>query len=340
MPRSWRREYNEERPKRILDGLTPAEYARRLREKAITIPENSQSRVLLRVGERHYPQKKDRCGSMLHGESTLKSLMTIAGRALLAAGVIGLGILELVNGVFVRKWQPVPADIPMRQWAVWVSGLLLLACGAGLLLPRASRPAALALTLFLASWIVVLHGPLIAAQPGSLLAWGYLCGVLTMATGTLALWAMLPSRSSNERADGSSRVRTLKVARLLMAPALVLFGISHIINAQSATTLVPSWLPVRTGLVYFTGCAHIGAGFALIAGFLAPLAAVLEAAMMSSFVLLVDIPRFAGGLVHGPPWAISFETAMTGAVWIVAASLRGPTAHRSINASRPVPAAE
>jgi putative transposase len=38
---TWRREYNEERPKRVLDGLTPAEYARRLREKLITIPENS-----------------------------------------------------------------------------------------------------------------------------------------------------------------------------------------------------------------------------------------------------------------------------------------------------------
>jgi putative transposase len=38
---TWRREYNEERPKRVLDGLTSAEYARRLREKLITIPENS-----------------------------------------------------------------------------------------------------------------------------------------------------------------------------------------------------------------------------------------------------------------------------------------------------------
>jgi transposase InsO family protein len=38
---SWRREYNEERPKAVLDGLTPAEYARRLREKVITIPEPS-----------------------------------------------------------------------------------------------------------------------------------------------------------------------------------------------------------------------------------------------------------------------------------------------------------
>ena len=35
---AWRREYNEERPKRVPGGLTPAEYARRLTEKAITIP--------------------------------------------------------------------------------------------------------------------------------------------------------------------------------------------------------------------------------------------------------------------------------------------------------------
>ena len=29
----WRREYNHERPKRVLGGLTPVEYARRLTEK-------------------------------------------------------------------------------------------------------------------------------------------------------------------------------------------------------------------------------------------------------------------------------------------------------------------
>jgi transposase InsO family protein len=35
---TWRREYNEERPKRVLGGLTPAEYARRLTEKVLTMP--------------------------------------------------------------------------------------------------------------------------------------------------------------------------------------------------------------------------------------------------------------------------------------------------------------
>lgn len=37
----WRHEYNEERPKRLLGGLTPTEYARRLKNNLVTIPENS-----------------------------------------------------------------------------------------------------------------------------------------------------------------------------------------------------------------------------------------------------------------------------------------------------------
>jgi transposase InsO family protein len=35
---AWRREYNEERPKKSLGGLTPAQYAKHLAGKAITIP--------------------------------------------------------------------------------------------------------------------------------------------------------------------------------------------------------------------------------------------------------------------------------------------------------------
>jgi len=35
---SWRREYNEERPKKALGGLTPAQYARQLANKSATVP--------------------------------------------------------------------------------------------------------------------------------------------------------------------------------------------------------------------------------------------------------------------------------------------------------------
>ena len=34
---TWRREYNEERPKKALGGLTPAAYARHLAERSATV---------------------------------------------------------------------------------------------------------------------------------------------------------------------------------------------------------------------------------------------------------------------------------------------------------------
>jgi len=40
---AWRREYNDERPKRSLGGLTPAQYAKQLAIKAVTMPEDSKA---------------------------------------------------------------------------------------------------------------------------------------------------------------------------------------------------------------------------------------------------------------------------------------------------------
>jgi transposase InsO family protein len=40
---AWRREYNDERPKKSLGGLTPAQYARQLASKAVTMPEDSKA---------------------------------------------------------------------------------------------------------------------------------------------------------------------------------------------------------------------------------------------------------------------------------------------------------
>jgi len=39
----WRREYDEERPKKSLGGLTPAQYAKQLAIKVVTIPKDSNA---------------------------------------------------------------------------------------------------------------------------------------------------------------------------------------------------------------------------------------------------------------------------------------------------------
>jgi putative transposase len=40
---AWRKEYNEERPKRSLGGLTPAQFAKQLAIKALTMPDDSKA---------------------------------------------------------------------------------------------------------------------------------------------------------------------------------------------------------------------------------------------------------------------------------------------------------
>jgi transposase InsO family protein len=40
---TWRRDYHEERPKKSLGGLTPAEYAKQLVIKAVTMPDDSKT---------------------------------------------------------------------------------------------------------------------------------------------------------------------------------------------------------------------------------------------------------------------------------------------------------
>jgi transposase InsO family protein len=40
---AWRREYNEERPKKSLGGLTPAAYAKQLAARSLQLPENSNA---------------------------------------------------------------------------------------------------------------------------------------------------------------------------------------------------------------------------------------------------------------------------------------------------------
>lgn len=46
----WRREYNEQRPKKTLGGLTPALYARQMAEKALTLTGGLQVKPLLKAG--------------------------------------------------------------------------------------------------------------------------------------------------------------------------------------------------------------------------------------------------------------------------------------------------
>src|SRR6185437_8323423 len=91
-------------------------------------------------GSRVWPLRHSLAG----GGSDVIRVSTL-GRLLLAGGVSGAAVIGLITHAFVRNWEPVPAGLPLFGSAVWVSGLVLLACGACLLVPRAAPSAAVAL---------------------------------------------------------------------------------------------------------------------------------------------------------------------------------------------------
>ena len=111
------------------------------------------------------------------------------GRLILAVATAGLGVVGLVAGDFIGRWEPVPASVPLHRALAWLSGLVLVACGAGLVGWRTMHASALALALFLLFWIVALHGPLVTAAPGDARRWLYLGEVLAIVCGALMLWA-------------------------------------------------------------------------------------------------------------------------------------------------------
>ena len=238
-------------------------------------------------------------------------LLWSAGRLTLASSILGLGVISLLTSDFIGRWQPVPPSIAAHRPLAWISALILLTCGAGLVAWRTTRVSALALALFLLLWIAVLHAPLVIAAPGDVRLWLYLGEVLAIACGALMLWAT----------TGQERIRL--AARVGFGLSLLTFGASHIASLDLVASVVPSYVPAPVVVTCLTGAAHLAAGAALLANRLPRLAAVLEAAMMSIFAVLINVPDVLLDPRHWASWiTLLAEGALVGAAWTIAAALR------------------
>jgi len=244
--------------------------------------------------------------------------------AVFAATLIGLGILGLINGDFTAIWQPVPKGMPAREALAYLSALIFLAAGIGLLWQRTAALAARVLLASLVLWLLLLR------VPGVVLSftvdyWWSASKTAVMVAGAWMLYVWFATDWDRQRLGFAAGAQGLRIARALYGLALIPFGIAHFLYLDATTVLVPGWLPASpVAWAYFTGAAYIAAGVAVIIGVYGKLAAALSALETGMITLLVWVPIAVAGHPTEFQWAeIVVSVALTAGSWVVADSYRG-----------------
>lgn len=236
-------------------------------------------------------------------DKTAAKIRVIATFAL-AAGLAGLGVLSLIWRDFTLQWEPVPAHFPHRGALAIASGLVLLAAGL-LIVARRTRPWGAALAAgFIGLWVVALHAPRALAHPADLTIWLAVAECAAMASGAFLLF-----RGSGPGAG---------IAVRLFGLCCLVFGASHFVYAKFTAAMVPHWLPMPLVLAYATGAVHALTGLALVLRRWVRLAATIEAAMMTSFVLLVHFPRVAASPIRTEITLLLVALTLSSAAWMAA----------------------
>lgn len=219
------------------------------------------------------------------------------GQGMLAIASAAVAIWCFAYGHFAV--ETLPAWMPLREPWVYGSALVLLAASIGLCFPRTALPSVLAIGVCRAI-MVAIYVPGIIAHPRSMGTWYPFCEALTSLVGAWVLYALL-RRESQGSATGLAGEGAVRAAAVVFGLTCVFYGWSHFLYSGFTASFIPAWIPGHLPLAFFTGAAHMAAGVAIVAGILSGLAALLEAAMMSLFAVLVWVPSFF--MQPRPSWA-------------------------------------
>lgn len=247
--------------------------------------------------------------------------------------LVGLGIIGLVNRTFGPGWEPVPASIPARQVLAYLSDLVYIGCGVGLLLRPTAAFAARVLFVCLLLWLLLLRLPWLAIDP-QVGTWWPASSTSVILGAAWTIYASLATEWDRNRLRLIVGGTGIRIARTLFGVGLIPIGLAHFLYLEATAPLVPAWMQWPVFWSYFTGAAFIAAGLAVIFGILARLAAALAAVQIFLLTVLVWTPRIAAGTMTAFQWnEFVVSILLTACAWVVADFCDDTHLHNVRNAS-------
>lgn len=243
------------------------------------------------------------------------------GSSVFAVGLIAFGVVNLVRLDLVPDIEPLPASVPGRLVMAVLSGVVLVASGAAILVGWRARLGAAVAAQFLTVCVLPLHVAQLVTQPGSGGAWVVAAEVVGLCAAAWMLAATLARDDTPLAGIGAFVARNADVvttvARLGFGASFLVFGWSHFVYHAYVESVIPAWVPAHRFWAYAIGVAHLAAGVSILARVQARLAATLLAAMFGSWVVIVHAPRVTADSAR--EWtSLIVALAFCGASWIAA----------------------
>jgi len=244
------------------------------------------------------------------------------GISLLSIGLIALGVLSVIYRDFAYTWQPVPAFHPGRDVLAIACGLFMIGAGVALFFRATVAVAVRAVFAFLLAWMC-LPIPYLIAMPQREGRW--------LGTGEIAMllaggWVLFAHLSGLDKTGFFSHItgaKGVRIARIVFGLAVLPVGLSHIFYTKITASLVPPWLPFRTGLAYLTGFGQIACGLAILFSIWSRMAALIETGMLGLFAFLVWGPDTWFAVtpkMPGAPPGFRFPLTAFLITWVIGAS--------------------
>jgi uncharacterized membrane protein len=195
---------------------------------------------------------------------------------LIAISAIGFGIIQLITGDFNKGLLPVPATLPGRTILAYLSGSIFVISGFGIFIIRWRFYSALLLAMLFSIFFVAVHLPKLVSEINNPSEWTACFEVLVLCSGAYLLTIQFRNQANGVK---PAAAKTGQFFSYLLAVSYVVFGFLHFKYAEFIATLIPSWIPGKTGLGYFIGTAFFATALSIFINVQASLSTVLIGGM-------------------------------------------------------------